>query len=99
MSWDLLKTDNVGATIKITGRVQKVGFRWFTVQWAQDMGLGGFVKNMDNGSVFVEVEGKRNRIESFVKELKQGPRFSSVDEVEVNWLNFEHKFRDFEIRY
>ncbi|MFH1852830.1 MAG: acylphosphatase [Candidatus Neomarinimicrobiota bacterium] len=99
MDWELPKTDNTGATIKITGRVQKVGFRWFAVQWAQDMELGGFVRNLHDGSVFVEVEGKRNRIESFIKELKQGPKGSQVDKVTVTWKDFEHKFRDFEIRY
>ena len=99
MDWELPKTDNVGATLKITGRVQKVGFRWFTVQWAQDMALGGFVRNMYDGSVYVTVEGKRTRIESFIKELKKGPRGSQVDDIETNWLNYEHKFRDFEIKY
>ncbi len=99
MNWELPKIDNVGAKIRITGKVQKVGFRWFAVQWAQDMGLGGFVRNLDNGSVYIEVEGKRNRIESFIKELKQGPRFASVDKLDVEWGNLEHKFRDFEIHY
>ncbi len=99
MDWEIPKADNAGARLKITGRVQKVGFRWFTVQWAQDLALGGFVRNQHDGSVYVETEGKRKRIESFIKELKQGPRGSQVDNVDIEWLNYEHNFRDFEIRY
>ena len=99
MDWEIPKADNAGARLKITGRVQKVGFRWFTVQWAQDLALGGFVCNQHDGSVYIETEGKRSRIESFAKELKQGPRGSQVDNVDIEWLNYEHNFRDFEIRY
>ena len=99
MDWEIPKADNAGARLKITGRVQKVGFRWFTVQWAQDLALGGFVRNQHDGSVYIETEGKRSRIESFAKELKQGPRGSQVDNVDIEWLNYEHNFRDFEIRY
>ncbi len=99
MDWEIPKPNNSAAKLIISGRVQKVGFRWFTVQWAQDLGLGGYAKNLPNGTVLVEVEGKKNRIESLIKELKMGPRGSHVDKVKADWLPFEHRFRDFEIRY
>lgn len=98
MDWDIPKPDNAGAKMVVSGRVQMVGFRWFTVQWAQDLGLSGYAKNQEDGTVLIEAEGKKKNIESLVKEVKTGPRGSQVDEVKVEWLPFEHSFRDFEIR-
>jgi acylphosphatase len=99
MTFEIPQKENAGARIKVTGRVQMVGFRWFTVQWAQDLGLSGWVKNMHDGSVLIEAEGEKKRIESLIKEVKIGPRNASVKEVKVTWLPFEHRFRDFKIRY
>lgn len=93
------KPENSGVRMVVKGRVQKVGFRWFTVRWARDIDLAGYVKNLEDGSVLVETEGRKNRIESLIKELKAGPWGSHVDSLDVDWLPFEHRFRDFEIRY
>jgi len=98
MDLDIPKPDNAGAKLIVKGKVQQVGFRWFTVQWAQDLRLSGYAKNLDDGTVLIEAEGKKNNIESLIKEVETGPRGSQVDEVKVDWLPFEHRFRDFEIR-
>ncbi|MFQ6611757.1 MAG: acylphosphatase [Fidelibacterota bacterium] len=99
MNINLPKQENSGLRLVITGRVQMVGFRWFTVQWAQDLDLAGYVKNQPDGSVLMEAEGPKKKLENMIEELKRGPRGSSVDRVEAEWLPFEHRFRDFNIRY
>ena len=88
----------VGAKIRVTGRVQRVGYRYFVQQWAEDFGLGGWVRNQRDGSVYLETEGRKDRIEKLVKELKEGPRMARVEQVSVNWTDFENKFRNFKVK-
>ena len=92
-------SNNKGARIKLKGRVQRVGFRWFTVKWAEDLNLGGWVKNNWDGSVEVEVEGNEEKIESLVKVLKEGPKDAIVDDINVEWKSFMNQYRKFEIKY
>ena len=91
--------DNVSAKIRVTGRVQLVGFRYFTRQWADDLGLYGWVKNERDGSVSTHVEGNKVRIEQLTEELKSGPANARVENVDVKWGGFMNQFREFDIRY
>lgn len=90
---------NARAAITVTGFVQGVGFRWFTHKRATELGLSGYVKNMDNGNVFAEVEGHRETIIQLIEFLKSGPRFSKVSHVHVDWLEFKGEFHSFEITH
>ena len=65
--------------IKITGRVQGVGFRYSTLSEARRMGLTGFVRNMPDGSVYIEAEGPVETLNSFVAWCRKGPGISFVD--------------------
>ena len=93
------KNKSVGAKIKVTGRVQRVAYRYFVQHWAEDFGIGGWVKNQRDGSVFLEAEGRKDRIEKLIKELQEGPNMARVEDVNVKWIGFENKFRNFEVRY
>lgn len=92
-------TENVCARIRIEGRVQMVGFRWFARQWADDLGLSGWVRNDPDGTVECEVEGNSQTVETFVDRMKEGPKASRVEEVRVDSKPFENRYRAFEIRY
>jgi len=59
--------------IHVNGYVQGVGFRWSTVRAAQRHGITGFVKNMSDGSVYIEAEGSRKDLKDFVDWCKKGP--------------------------
>ncbi len=67
----------------VKGIVQGVGFRWFTRRHATRLGLGGFVKNMPDGSVLVEIEGDPELVNTLIDELKRGPSHAVVEEVIV----------------
>ena len=89
--------------LRVTGRVQGVGFRYFTMTVARDLGVMGFVKNEVDGSVLCEVQGERERIERFVAAVREGPGYSRVDEVERERVDVEKmeqgvRFGEFEIR-
>ncbi len=70
----------------ITGRVQGVGFRWFTVQAAERRGVVGWVENRRDGSVSGEAQGSSEALADLINELRQGPGFSRVDDVAVEEL-------------
>ena len=65
------------------GRVQGVGFRFFVQQTAKEMGLTGWVKNMSDGTVTMEVQGDTEQIETFAKRLKRGGGFIRVDRLDM----------------
>lgn len=65
----------------ITGRVQGVGFRWFVEREARAIGVGGWVRNNDDGSVEVLASGSDEQLATLRARLKQGPRASRVDEI------------------
>ena len=79
--------------IEITGRVQGVFFRKSTKQKADALGIGGFVENCDNGSVYIEAEGNTEALETFIQWCKQGSELANVKDVVV--LKYE-KLKDFD---
>lgn len=69
--------------IFITGRVQGVSFRKYAYQTARKLKISGFVKNLDNGSVYIEAEGQLNQLEQLIDWCHKGSPFSKVEKVEV----------------
>jgi acylphosphatase len=68
---------------RITGRVQGVGFRFFTEDVANREGIAGWVRNGEDGSVEVVAEGDRDAVLRFERAIRVGPRGARVDDVEV----------------
>jgi acylphosphatase len=66
----------------ISGRVQGVGFRWFVELEARTIGVGGWVRNTDDGTVEVLASGTEEQLAELKSRLRQGPRASRVDEVQ-----------------
>ena len=63
----------------LTGRVQGVGLRFFTMENASKLGLTGWVKNMADGTVHLEVQGKDSVITEFVNIIKKGNFIINVE--------------------
>ena len=72
--------------IVISGRVQGVGYRYFALNSANELGLAGWVRNRPDGSVEIEAEGSQAPLDSFVLRLHQGPKWSSVENVAVSQI-------------
>ena len=68
----------------VSGRVQVVGFRWFVEREAATLGITGWVRNRDNGSVEVMATGTREQLNTLHGRLREGPRAARVDEVAVS---------------
>jgi len=89
----------VRARISVSGRVQGVGYRAFTIRVATQRGLVGGVKNTDDGRVELEAEGPKDRILSLIEDLKVGPPASRVTTVQVEWVIATGRQTDFRVWY
>ena len=85
--------------IIVEGRVQGVGFRFFCTMNARTTDLTGWVRNMDNGMVEMEVQGEEKEIEKFIKTIKKGNRFIRVDELYQKRIDVLPQERTFTERY
>ena len=56
----------------VHGRVQGVGYRYFAQRMASELGLTGYARNLDNGSVEVYAAGTPDRLSDFAGRLRQG---------------------------
>lgn len=75
--------------ILITGRVQQVGFRFFTQQKAQELEISGSVQNIPNGDVIVIAYGQEKGMLAFISWLHRGPSRSHITHVELQEIAFE----------
>ncbi|MFW5427283.1 MAG: acylphosphatase [Methylophagaceae bacterium] len=82
----------------ISGRVQGVGYRYSSRNYAQSLDLVGWVKNRVDGKVEMIAEGDKIILEQLLAWLKQGPRFADVTNVEVTQQSATGEFTDFSIR-
>ncbi len=87
------------ASIIVSGIVQGVGFRWFVEREANKLQLCGWVKNLSNGNVAIEVEGDDALIRELIRTVKIGNRSSHVTGVEVEWGEFRGNYSSFSIRF
>lgn len=85
-------------TIRVEGMVQGVGFRWSARSWAAQLGISGFVRNEDDGSVQIEAEGTAEDMESFLAWCEQGPVSARIDRVIAEPGKFKG-YSGFEIRF
>ena len=71
-------------SIKISGKVQGVGFRFSTYEKFVDLDLQGKAENTPDRSVLVDVEGPEDKLEALIEWCKQGPTGARVENVEVS---------------
>lgn len=70
--------------IHVTGHVQGVGFRWSAAREARNLGIKGYIKNLSDGSVYIEAEGSLIQLTSFVEWCRKGTGFGFVESVKVD---------------
>ncbi|RZS60835.1 acylphosphatase [Xylanimonas ulmi] len=67
--------------VVVRGRVQGVGFRFWTTDTAYSAGLSGWVRNRDDGAVEAELEGAPDAVDGVLAALRQGPPLAHVTAV------------------
>ena len=73
--------------IRVSGRVQGVGYRYFALTLARDLEVDGWVRNERDGSVSCEAQGGAATLERFVEGLRRGPEYSRVEDVDAHAID------------
>lgn len=83
----------------VRGLVQGVSFRYYTRDFAKELGLVGWVRNLADGSVEVTAEGEENALEQLSDWLRRGPRLARVESVQLSFCEPSGEYAYFEIRF
>ena len=82
--------------IKIFGKVQDIGFRWFIYTNAKKLNVNGWVRNIDN-DVEAVFEGLDKQVNELTKLCKKGPDPAIIDHVKVIEEPCKNEFNNFKI--
>lgn len=85
-------------SVRINGRVQGVGYRYFVQRKAQEKLLTGWVKNRADGTVEIEAVGGKTSLEEFLNYVRVGPPAANVARADVNWFDDEPNYKGFDVR-
>ena len=80
--------DRARVHVLVSGLVQGVAFRAYTVDEARRLGVFGYVRNLPDGRVEVEAEGERPALDALVAFCRVGPPSARVDGIEATWGAF-----------
>ena len=80
----------------VSGRVQGVLFRDNTRKKATELGLTGYAKNLDDGTVEVVAQGDEEKINELVDFIKKGPGIAKIENIQIKHKELEN-FKNFEI--
>jgi tRNA pseudouridine55 synthase len=83
---------------KIYGKVQGVGYRYFTEKIAKNLNILGYVKNLEDGTVEVVAQGKEEGLQKFIEQLKIGPFLAKVEKIDIIFKKPTDIYLYFEIR-
>lgn len=72
----------VQEAFRVSGRVQGIGYRWWARKAASELGVGGTVENLPDGSVMVQAIAPADKLEAFAMQLAKGPWGARIDRVE-----------------
>ena len=85
--------------MRVTGRVQGVGFRYFIVREAQRLGLSGYAANRADGSVEIHAQGPDATLRELLEAARRGPRHARVDGLESELTDWIDSLTGFEVRF
>jgi tRNA pseudouridine55 synthase len=83
---------------KIYGKVQGVGYRYFTEKIAKNLNILGYVKNLEDGTVEVVAQGKEEDLQKFIEQLKIGPFLAKVEKIDIIFKKPTDIYLYFEIK-
>jgi acylphosphatase len=92
------EVEKASLAVRLTGRVQGVGFRYFTLEIARRLHLTGYVRNLRGGGVRVYAEGPRGSLQELLGALQRGPGGARVSEVHTSWGTATGQYSTFSIQ-
>ncbi|MCU0609564.1 MAG: acylphosphatase [Chitinispirillaceae bacterium] len=85
--------------VRVSGRVQGVGFRYFTRSLAARYQLSGWVRNVHGAGVELEAQGIPEKLDAWLIELRKGPPLSNVTDFTVSELPVVEGEQGFVVRH
>jgi len=82
---DRTQSTATGFDAVVRGRVQGVGYRFYVLERARVLKLGGYVSNLPDGAVHVVAAGERGSLERLLADLRKGPFLARVDDIALTW--------------
>ena len=82
----------------VSGKVQGVNYRSWVKSQAGQLGIKGWVRNLDDGRVEVLAQGDEDALQSLKGKLALGSTMSHVDNVETQWMDYDKEHSTFELR-
>jgi acylphosphatase len=79
----------------VSGQVQGVSYRDFTVDWASSLNLTGWVQNLPNGTVEVYAEGETSKLLALIEKLEDGPPAAIVNNLDITWAECTGEYTGF----
>jgi acylphosphatase len=89
----------VSVRVIISGRVQGVFFRMETKKEADKLGIFGWVRNRNDGTVEAVFEGDEDRVTPMIEWCRKGPPLSNVSGIDIQRGAWQNEFERFEITY
>ena len=86
-------------TLRVYGRVQRVGFRRYVLDLAQDLNLTGHAKNLPDGSIQIFIQGEKEPLSKFFQMLKQPPPPTSIREIKEEETATNPEIKEFKLIY
>ncbi len=87
-----------GAHVYVSGMVQGVSFRYYTMQAAAHLSITGWVRNLPDGRVEAFFEGEQEDLDRMLAWCREGPRSARVEHVEILPQAWTGEFESFRIR-
>ncbi len=85
--------------ILLNGRVQGVGFRYYTENKARKHDIKGYVRNTLDDGVEIVCQGREEDLKAFIDEIKKGPPFAMVTKADIQPLNNPKNYHGFDIKF
>lgn len=85
--------------IRVHGRVQGVGFRYFTHRQASEHSIKGWVRNRKDGTVEICAQGSDNALQQFLQLVEKGPACAGVSHLDVDEVKNPEAFKDFRVTF
>ncbi|MCH8276335.1 MAG: acylphosphatase [Bacteroidetes bacterium] len=85
-------------TVRVSGTVQGVGFRYFVRRVVSRLSVTGWVRNDADGTVALVAEGSVEELNELLEAVSQGPSAGEVEDVEVTWSSTFGTFEGFKVK-